>query len=729
MYTEDRGGIPPHAIDPQKKKENSYGLKVAQYILNLGRYGTAVGPRHQESLEALEDFLFGQNQRVEAKGGPQPKDNDTTLLRELNMRLATYAMKKINIVVTKMAERRYDPRIRSQDPMSEDARLEHESKQRLAMELQALQLGQESSPMQPPEGAKLSLEINYRDEAAMYMEDRIRKSLWLSNYEEQCRQRNLDLVIHGIGMMITEMDASGLPSTKRIHPKRAYLPHVENGNFEDLPWVGWIEYMSLPKLAQESGEPIAKLQRHLGRLDEYGLKVNRGKRQQEAVMVPVLKFRYKTVNKMGMRLWADPYGNLRKTSLPYEQIAEQEPTPASTPLADGSTIIRENEAVYEGWYLPGSDRVFKYGLWEYTERDRGPFSDARIGVQVYAPNLYEGKLQSMGLLMKPILQQVRTYMLKVRELVAKPFSEPVELDLDRLSLGGLRPDGKEWSLTNLLDFIIEHNVIPTRSNKLKPGMTSTIRSVSGGTSILDYMQLASDELQRLDEVTGVNAALSASNLGERAGARATQLQLQSGEVALEHLFFACKTLTQQVFGSLGRLHTVAERVDRTGIYAKTFSPLSHQFMQEHLARSGGFLFDWQIEALPTQAEWDDFMAAMMNLVEKQVVKLSDALRVKEWKSIRRAKAWLQQKEQEALEERAAAEQRNMELNAQVQQQSATMAHQQAMELQALKNEGEAQQVMIGLQKVQGEMKLQRMKHHQEMEKMRLEAQLKDEGEA
>ncbi|GAJ02926.1 unnamed protein product, partial [marine sediment metagenome] len=207
--------------------------------------------------------------------------------------------------------------------------------------------------------------------------------------------------------------------------------------------------------------------------------------------------------------------------------------------------------------------------------------------------------------------------------------------------------------------------------KYSPGQTlSPIEELENGMSndINHYIALLRHSLEELDEITGVNRAISGSNMHQDTGKSVAEMQVNSAETALDYLYKADKYIFNEVCRSTGILHIQSVKYGNTEKYKHIIGKASTQF----LLKDNGILehdFGFYVEERPSPEEWQRFYVTVDTAIQSGQIDIADSAKITDIKNLKEAKLYLQYAVNKFRKYQEQSKQNDIQGNAQVQQQS------------------------------------------------------------
>lgn len=732
-------GQPDENVSPEVKASEEWGLQCAEYIIHhqnggLQAFHNAKGDYDRWRLYAVGKQDQGQYKPVIRM---DPKASKQEHLLSIRQDVKNYATNIVNIVVSKINARKYDPVVDPKDPLALDQKKEFKAKVQAYIEqrefLESIGLGQQARAMNaeipddlmPDNVTELDIymELNYKMEQAIKLEKAISDALEKNSfYDVTSRLYAKDLVVCGPGAIFTGLDQNNEALVRYIDVANMLVPFSERGDWKNAKYMAHKEWMTLADLktlnktlSDNDFEEIKKHSRNNTGTSVLFDDVSSGDylNQQDVEKYEVVHFEYKTTNQKVFLKKQDKGGNVRMHKKDWNYYADPEKMESFKKKYKGEReIIRKNhQAIYSGYYIVGTDYVMNYGLKNNIETPNGPWGQTVFGYKVFAPDYYNGHISSLMGQMEPILDDLQEYSLKIREHLAQPFPDGVMLDLHALrkAASSFKWKGKQMTEQDILEMAYQNKVLLFDGSvgKYAPGSSyKPVHSLGDGSGeVAKYIQLIGQSLMELERITGLNQVTMAASLDKKAGKGVTEMQQQASEVALDHLYDAKKYLCQEVYKSVGTLV----------LQAAKFGGKKGDINRDVTKHT----YDFVAEARPTDYEWTQFYQELTQLREAGMITAGDLATVRQIRNLKEARAYLTVTEKKKQRDAAQREQANNEFNIQSQQQSAQMSHQAKLaEIQA-KYQGDSglKQIEIQLEKIRHQNKMAELEKQIELETM------------
>lgn len=729
--------MPDDNVSPKVKETDEWGLQAAEYIIHHQNSGVKGFANFRIQYEKWRKYYMGKQDTSQYMPivRMDPNTDDREHLVHIRQDVKNYATNIINIVVSKMMARKYDPVVDPKDPLAIDLKKEYKSKVRSFIEQKqflesigvdasasnyGIEIPDELIPQNITE-LDLHMELDYKMEGAVELEKAIANALDKNQfYDLHTKLLCTDLAVCGAGAINISLDQNQDVRIKYIDAADMIVPYSMTGDWSNVKYMAHKEFMTIDDIKSLNttlGEAeLREIERQAN--DNNSISVlNADNRRRDELDTPkyeVIHFEYKTTNQLVYLKKKDAGGNVRlheKDWSYYNSPAKMKKFKEQ--YGEDRKLIRRNvQAIYTGYFIVGTRYVMNYGLKENIETPEGAFGQSVFGYKVFAPTYYNGHIVSLMGQMEPVLDDLQEYCLKLREHLAQPFPDGVMVDLHALRKASesFKWNSNKMSVQKILEMAYQNKVLlfDSSAGKYSPGSNyKPVHSMGDGSrDVAKYLQLIGQALMELERITGLNQVTLAATLDKKAGKGVTEIQQQASEVALDYLYEAKKFICKETYKSVGTLTLLAAKFgNKKGLLSK--SVIKHSY-------------DYVADARPTDYDWAEFYQELVAMQKSGMITPSDLATVKQIPNLKQARAYLRVMEKQRMNEAAEKERSNNEFNIKSQMESLERSHQAKMaEIQA-KSQGD-------IQVKRTELELEQIKHKNEMEKLQLQMELEREN--
>ena len=693
--------MPDEWVSPEQKADNKWGLQAAKYIFFNHERGNGLFYNNRVLHKKYREYGMGKQSVEQYKPTLRvdPKNADKSHLGAIRWQIKNYATNLVNIAVSKIERRRYDPIAEPNDPISIDQKEDFKAKlkayisnrdflQEVGIKLEGMfEEGNIPPELMPQTVSEVdeTTEMNYKTNHAMRIEKSIVEALNRNRYEEILdRIIDNDLVHIGVASLHTRLERNGKVSIERLDPSEVVVPYSKTGDFSNIKYAGDFSWMSIDEIRSVNTtlttEELKEIEEHhnIGAIGkEFPESYRRGHLDERKIQV--MRFEYRTSNEMVHLHKKDIGGNTRILEKKHSYKGDQS-------KKDGRQVKRTPYfAVYEGYFVVGTDKIFNWKLKNNTEYREGPFGSAMLGYKIFAPNYYEGYVTSLMAQMIPSLDSLQHYELKIQETLSKPFPDGVIVD--HKSLREVANNMKDMKPMDVLELAMQTGVILTDSGTGHYGAGSSYKPVTslgqGDGQIGKYIQLISQELITLERVIGINQVTAAGTLSPEVGKGVAEIQQQASDVALDYLYKGKEYIFSELCKSIAILNIQAEKYGLS-------KDVRYKGISKHT-------YDIKISVRPTDAEWNQFYQEAQQSKANGIITESDMAMLRMITNLKQARTYLSIVDRRRRQEAQQAKQADIQANTQAQQQSNAQTHANAVELEQLKGQLKMAEKNIELQ--------------------------------
>ena len=743
-------GFPDPLADKKTKDSPAYILQYNKAIYNsFSRFGLRILSNDKAKYRNLANYYLGLQQidrykkRMDVWNEDEP-GKDTFL--NIDWQVLNLAYKFVNIMTDKIVATGYDVELESIDPLALDMRrdMEHTMKAIMDNKEWMAEMGIKLNPEQlgfDPEllpdhtdGLKIHMDMTIKDEFAMQGEMAINMHMNNNDFEQVRKEYNRDGVIYGIEVVETRNDRYGNTKIKRISPETAIIANSKSEDFKDVPWGGYIEYMSFEEFQISAGTQFTEAE-YEDIYENHASAIPTGDTRfmftpdmlQTAgdKKISVLKSYYKVNIQNTYVKKSDSRGNSRLYSS-GNNVKEKE----------GQSIIRDTyEVVYESRWIIGSEYIYEYGMLTDMEVDPKNPCATRIPLHVIYPNMLNGMSNSVLQSCLPIFDAINVSWYQFQHLMASIIPDGIAIDQDALADITLGKGGKKATPKDLLDLYYKKGTYIYSSK----GLDGTNRTHAPVTPLnnsthekaVSHLNNVFTLINILRQLTGMNEGVDASTPSPDALVGTMQMAAAGANSALGFLYGADRLMVKHVSESLLLLTQNAIRrgdiegyVDSVGIGSVKFWQINKDITLRQ--------FGMKIVVRPTQAEWTELYQQIAGALEKGILDYSDFSVIREMTNLKETRKYMAIVERHKKKEAAAQQQAMMEQQGQLNQQAvltAEQAKQQTLQLEialktALEKEMINGQLMVLDRKYGYDIQLKQMEMAQKAEAADTQARTK-----
>jgi len=446
------------------------------------------------------------------------------------------------------------------------------------------------------------------------------------------------------------LDENDLPEVKNLNPAKIIAPSSEFEDYRRLLYCAYVDEYTVPEFRKMVGTSLAPhiieniITEH-ARREEYTSRDLRYHSEQDRNVdkIWVMHFEMRQTDTYTYLEKPDEMGNMRlhEKDFDYYQKQGSDKTGKPYPTEEdfnkkykGSrTIHRVNKpTTYGGYWVVDSDYIFRYGEKNYCKGE--------LGFKLRASNMVDGHCSSMVMQMVPRIKAIERYDKKIQSIVASALHQTIKIDLAALRKVQYKIGGSQATINQLVEMFFQRGIILVDTSDTAPGSTNPnpIEVLQAGISkdIVAYMDLMKFELEQMDEEIGYNKVSTAATLSPETGARVAQQMEMATETALDYLYQADRALCKEIFKSLAHLHRIS--VQRNPEY---YIPiLGEQAVLQMLQSMPHDEMGIDIEARPTQMEWNQFYAQLDKMEVAGTLKPEDRPQLMRFQNLKQAYSYL-----------------------------------------------------------------------------------------
>ena len=724
--------FPSQAVSDLEKISYEYGLKVAQAIQsewfydNNASYGTGSGTNsryynYQNNFHRLRLYARG-DQPVQKYKDELSINGDLSYLN-LDWKPVPIIPKFVDIVVNGIAERTYDIKAYSQDPFGVQKRTEYMTSILKDMQTSSLKdyVSQnfgvnlyENDPDTLPqsnEELQLHMQLNYKQQVEIAEEQAINYLLEGNKYELIKKRFYYDLATIGIGAVKTHFNTSDGVKVDYVDPADLVYSYTESPYFEDIYYVGEVKNIPINELAKQFPHLQQEDMEEIAQKNNQYVERFRAHREYDNNKVQVLYFNYKT--------YMNDVYKIKQTATGADKVIQKDDTfnPPESKEGDYSRLHRQVEVLYEGALILGTDKLIQWQLCPNMLRSKSEYGKVKMNYHIVAPRMYKGKIESLVDRITGFADMIQLTHLKLQQVMSRMVPDGVYMDADALAEIDLG-NGTNYNPQEALNMFFQTGSVIGRSmtadGDVNPGRVpiKEIQSGSGNAKLASLIQTYNYYLQMMRDVTGLNEARDGSTPDKNALVGVQKLAAANSNTATRHILQSGLFLTAEVAEALSlRISDIIEYSPTaealiSSIGAHNVSVLD-EMSELHLYDFGIF-----IDLAPDEEEKARLENNIQVALSQKTIELEDAIDIREIKNASLANQMLKLRRQKKEQKDQAKAERNMQVQAQINNQSSQAAA--AAEVQ--------KQQALTQQKAQ----LAQMQASIDAQKMRAEADVKKE---
>ena len=726
--------FPSQTVSDAEKLSYDYGLKVGKAIETEWFNNDRSINKYKSNQNKFHDLrLYARGEQSIQKYKDELSINGDLSYLNLDWKPVPIISKFVDIVVNGIAERTYDIKAYSQDPYGVSKRTEYMESILKDMRLkqfnesvqQELNLNVRKSDIQELPDTKEELELHmqlaYKQSVEIAEEQAIATLLEGNKYELIKKQFYYDLTVLGMGAVKTSFNTSEGVTVSYVDPANLVYSYSDSPYFDDIYYVGEVKTIPVNELAKQfphlSESDLEDIMKNKS-LSRSNYNVRHSYDKEDNNTIQVLYFNYKT--------YMNEVYKVKETGTGADKIIPKNDSfnPPENKEGGYSRLLRSIECLYEGAVILGTDKLLKWEMSKNMMRPKSDFTKVKMNYAIVAPRMYNGQIDSLVKRITGFADMIQLTHLKLQQVMARMVPDGVYLDADGLAEVDLG-NGTNYNPQEALNMFFQTGSVIGRSftqdGDQNPGKVpiQEITSGSGGNKMQALIGNYNYYLQMMRDVTGLNEARDGSMPDKNALVGVQKLAAANSNTATRHILQAGLYLTAETCECLSlRISDILEYSPTKDAFIQAIGNHNVATLQEmselHLYDFGIFL-----ELQPDEEEKMMLENNIQMALQQQIIELADAIDIREIKNIKLANQLLKIRRKKKLDKDQAAQQQNMQQQAQLNQQSAQAAAQADVQKNQAITQSETQLIQI-----KADVESQRMLQEVQMKKelMKLEFQ-------
>jgi len=727
--------FPSQTVSDAEKLSYDYGLKVGKAIEKEWFNNDRGSNRHRTNYNDFHSLrLYARGEQSIQKYKDELSINGDLSYLNLDWKPVPIISKFVDIVVNGIAERTYDIKAYSQDPHGVSKRTEYMESILKDMRLKEfntavkreLNLNVRDSQIEElPESneeLELHMQLTYKQSIEIAEEQALNTLLEGNRYELTKKRFYYDLTVLGIGAVKTSFNTSEGVVVDYVDPANLVYSHTESPYFEDIYYVGEVKTIPVNELAKEfphlsEGDLEDIMKNKPYNRSNYNSRHNEDKEDNNTIQV--LYFNYKT--------YMNEVYKTKETATGGEKIIPKDDSfnPPENMEGGFGKMLRSIECLYDGAMILGTKKLLKWEMAKNMMRPKSDFTKVKMNYSIVAPRMYNGKIDSLVKRITGFADMIQLTHLKLQQVMSRMVPDGVYLDADGLAEVDLG-NGTNYNPQEALNMFFQTGSVIGRSftseGDMNPGKVpiQEITSGAGGNKMQSLIGNYNYYLQMIRDVTGLNEARDGSTPDKNALVGVQKLAAANSNTATRHILQSGLFLTSDVCESLSlRISDIIE-----------YSPTKDAFIQaigvhnaavlEELSELHLYDFGIFINLQPDEEERMMLENNIQMALQQQIIELADAIDIREIKNIKLANQLLKIRRKKKLDKDQALQERNMQMQGQMNQQAAQAAAQSEVQKNQALTQSQAQ-----LEQVKAQLESQRMLQEVQMKKelMQLEFEM------
>jgi hypothetical protein len=687
--------FPSQVATDEEKLSSDYGLKIAQAIEQewfRTNAGTNRFSSNQVNFHNLRLYARGEQSTQKYKD-ELAIDGDLSYMN-LDWKIVPIIPKFVDIIVNGISERQFKVKAFSIDEFGVTKRTKYmesimrdmDTKELTAFAAEAFGVdmaenNQEELPDSQDE-FDLHMEMSYKDTAEVAEEKAINKIFADNRYNNISKRVVYDLTTIGIGAAKNRFSKTEGIIVEYVDPSNLVWSATDDPYFSDLYYAGELKIVHVNDLQKQfphlSPEELGEIQQQgIQSAQNYNQAAN-GADEVDSNSVQLLYFEYKTVME-------DIY-KVKKTASGADKAIKRDSSfdPPQEDQVNYSRVSDPYEVLMEGVFVVGSNKLLKWEVATNQVRPKAASQKVMMNYSICAPRMYKGTIESTVGRITGFANMIQITHLKLQQVLSRMMPDGIYIDADGLAEIDLG-NGTNYNPAEAMKMFFQTGSIIGRSftgeGDMNPGKVpiQEVSSSSGNNKIQSLISTYNYYLQMIRDVTGLNEARDGSTPDERALVGVQKLAAANSNTATRHIQDGSLAITQYLADCLTlRISDVME-----------YSPMKDAWIQSIGAHDVGILeelsglhlrdFGIQIELMPDEEERAVLENNIQVALANGLIDLDDAIDVREVRNLKTANRVLKLAKKKKFEREQAAQQENIQAQAQANQQNQQMAAQMEIE--------------------------------------------------
>src|SRR6185369_9668287 len=448
--------FPNEFVSPNIKELPEYGLQYAKAMYySSGRFG---GSRfwNDSEYQALIEVSQGRQSVDNLRNmfgffkdvHNDAADDGSSSLAYLDIQVLNLAPKYINRAVAKMMNLQYEVQLEAIDPVSVHEKKTYEANIQTYYEFRKWITDIKMNPRDFFPDLDVDVLPEYPDELMyeMLTNPKLQKAIdgelsialihQINDFNQKMLMVANDKVVIGRGHMHCYRDENGIPRCDRINPKYYIGSYVEDENFQNQEYAGYLDFPTVNQFRKESSAYLTEdeIERVIQQYANQNsipatYAINRFNQKFDGLnYIPVMRFYYLSQDDRVFITRKNKAGN--KTIM--ERGLNWKPRQDDPKFADDQEydIIKNSyTSVYGGTWVLDSHVVYGYGRKEYPRLN---LVNSVLPIITFAPNYKEGRTVSFAAQMIEPLFMINVAWNKMKQILAQGFMGAREIDFTQL---------------------------------------------------------------------------------------------------------------------------------------------------------------------------------------------------------------------------------------------------------------------------------------------------------
>jgi len=559
---------PSDFVPNEDKSDKSYGLQYVKAMWSeYKRTGTNLFSRAVRRYAENEKYRMGRQDTSKYKKhfdhlkGMLGKNK--TLIN-LDYEVVSVIPNVIDKIIGSLEKRGINIICRAMDPQADNERMAYLHEMEAFMDLVSEGWIEEyrsaiGTPMPGPDEVPQSkeeldadVEYDYKAPYEVMAETGIDMVFQMNEWMEEFKLILEDLCNTAIGGSRTYVDEKGKIVCRRVDPKRAVVDYTNDRMFRNLRHAGEVLDMRADEFARLAGNDISQEQiqqivssqgidgfqtvgNDIGDITNLTSYYEHGK-TYDAYTIKVMHFCfYRTNRKVYKR---------KNTKIGSRKIEEAEfgYKPSGSYERDEFTY----RVYYEGFWVIGTDHIFRYKLGENMPTKPGSISECVLPFQFYCIGLKDGDAKSIVERAKPLADDYMIYRLKLMAAILKS-PPPGFMVHPEAIMNVMKGDGEYYEPLEIIELYLGTGVaFAATRNDAGEYLGDTFKELKGGLppEVMQYTELMMHKAKEIQDICGVTQA-AMGQAPERQSVTSTKLSVESTSDSIQGIISAAEYITKK----------------------------------------------------------------------------------------------------------------------------------------------------------------------------------------
>lgn len=376
------------------------------------------------------------------------------------------------------------------------------------------QLGLDKLSEEPGDMEELEMQMTttWKDTVAIEWTKDVAAVLSANNIDALRKYVRRSVLYYGVGGYKDYIDSNGSIKIRAVDPRGLITSWCKERDFSDARYIGEVILMSIEDIAQSNQAISMKdLERAANEArGKYGNPAGYGNwGEMSQFKVQVLDLEWASVDEHNYHVDTTKYGNMAVVKQPINR--------------SGDGYVRDRfKMLYKAKWIIGTEVIWDYGQCNDIKRAKEQMSDIMPNYHLVAPMISNMKIQSIGITVQPILNQVQVAWLRLQKTIGEYRSKGISINLSSVEGVNLGKGGENMTPMEIMDLFFQGNIHlyrmedgydPSSARKQEP-----IRIVEGTgmSDVLDWFNAIRMYIQMLSDAIGLNEFTDASTPDARA---------------------------------------------------------------------------------------------------------------------------------------------------------------------------------------------------------------------